>query len=128
LTARGSNPGRLLFRLKRLLNQVLENLKNYFSGTYLIRIILGALFAAIVADGVITEFLVHNGFATEGNPFLKYWVLDDKFLSLKILGGLLAVLYLWNIYRRHPRVSVVFSSIFLAEYTFIVFWNLLIVL
>ena len=105
-----------------------EQLKDYFSGSYPIRIILGALFAAVVADGVITRFLVHNGFAGEGNPFLQYWVIEDKLLSLKILGGLLAVLYLWSIYRRHPNLSVCFSSIFLAGYTFIIFWNLHILL
>jgi len=105
----------------------MEKLKYYFSGSYPIRIILGSLFAAIVADGVITRFLVQNGIANEGNPFLEYWVLEDEFLSIKILGGLLAVLYLWNIYRRHPKLSICFSSIFLMGYTFVVFWNLLII-
>ncbi|MFC1969549.1 DUF5658 family protein [Chloroflexota bacterium] len=70
---------------------------------------------------------MQNGFAHEGNPFLRYWMLEDKFLSLKILRGLLAILYLWNIYRRHPKLSIYFSSLFLMAYTFIVFWNLLIV-
>ena len=114
--------------VSRLLNHVLEKLKGYFSGSYPIRIILGSLFAAVVADGVITKFLVHNGFASEGNPFLKHWVLEDKFLSIKILGGLLAVFYLWGINRRHPKLSICFSSILLAGYTFIVGWNLLIML
>jgi len=36
----------------------LEKLKEYFSGSYRIRIILGSLFAAVVADGIITKFLV----------------------------------------------------------------------
>ena len=104
----------------------METLRNYFAGSYRIRILLGSLLAAIVADGVITRFLVRNGFAHEGNPFMIYWVAEDKFLSLKILGGLLAALYLWGIYRRHPRLSIYFSSIFLTGYMFIVFWNLLI--
>ncbi|MFH1651138.1 MAG: DUF5658 family protein [Chloroflexota bacterium] len=100
-------------------------LKDYFAGSYTIRIILGALFAAIVADGVITRFLVHNGLASEANPFLQYWLMEeDKLLSLKILGGMLASMYLWSIYRRHPRLSIGFSSLFLAIYTFIIFWNL----
>ena len=103
-------------------------LKNYFAGSYRIRILLGALFSAVVADGIITKFLVYNGFAQEGNPFLVYWLLEDKLLSIKILGGLLAALYLWSIYRRHPKLSVCFSSIFLTAYTFIVFWNLNILL
>ena len=106
----------------------MEKLRYYFAGSYRIRILLGALFAAIVADGVITRFLVQNGFAREGNPFLEYWVLEDKFLSIKILGGLLATLYLWSIYRRHPGLSIFFSSLFLTAYIFIVFWNLNILL
>ena len=104
----------------------MEKLKYYFAGSYRIRILLGSLFAAIVADGIITRFLVYNGFAREGNPFLEYWVLDDRFLTIKILGGLLAALYLWSIYRRHPKLSVCFSSVFLGGYTSIVIWNLLI--
>ena len=106
----------------------MEKLKCYFAGSYRIRILLGSLFAAVVADGVITNFLVHNGFAYEGNPFLEYWVVENKFLSLKILGGLLAALYLWSIYRHHPKLSICFSSTFLIGYTFIVFWNLHILL
>jgi len=105
----------------------METLSYYISGShYRIRILLGSLFAAIVADGVITRFLVHNGLANESNPFLIYWVLEDKLLSIKILGGLLAALYLWNIYRRYPKISMGFSSIFLIGYVFIVFWNILI--
>ena len=107
---------------------LLEKLKHYFAGSYRIRILLGSLFAAIVADGGITRFLVQNGFAHEGNPFLEYWVIEDEFLSIKILGGLLASLYLWSICRRHPRLSIWFSSIFLIGYTLIVFWNLNILL
>ncbi|MFH0914265.1 MAG: DUF5658 family protein [Chloroflexota bacterium] len=91
---------------------------------YQIRIILGALFAAVVADGVITEFLVLNGLAREGNPLLQVWVGRDAFLLLKVLGGLLAALCLWSIYKRHPRLAVGFSSLLLSAYTFIIVWNL----
>lgn len=104
----------------------LETLKSYFAGSYQIRILLGSLFAVMVADGVITKFLVLNGFASEGNPFLRFWVGKDVFLSIKLLGGLLAALCLWTIYKRHPTLSICCSSIFLAAYTFIVFRNLLI--
>ena len=93
-------------------------------GIYRIRIILGSLIAAVVADGVITQYLVFNGFASEGNPFLHFWVDEDTFLILKLLGGLLAALYLWNIYRRHPTLAIVCSSLCLAAYTFVIFWNL----
>ena len=105
---------------------VMEILRIYFAGSYQIRILLGSLLAAVVADGVITKYLVLNGFADEGNPFLRFWVGEDVFLTIKLLGGLLATLYLWSIYRRHPKLSIGFSSFFLTVYTLIVFWNVLI--
>ena len=107
----------------------MESLKHYISvRSYKIRILIGSLFAAIVADGIITKFLVHKGFAEEGNPFLVYWVVEDKFLFIKILGGLLVALYLWGINRRHPTLSICVTSIFLIGYIFIIIWNLLILL
>jgi hypothetical protein len=98
------------------------------NSNYQIRILLGSLFAAIVADGVITRHLVHAGLAREGNPFLQYWVVEDKLLSIKILGGFLAVFALWNIYRRKPIVSYIISTVFLLCYIAIICWNVLIVM
>lgn len=99
---------------------------SYFAGSYRIRILLGTLIAAVVADGVISKFLVEHGFAREGNPFLQFWIGKDEFLVIKLLGGLLAALYLWGIYKRNPKLSIACSSLFLTAYTFIIFWNLLI--
>ena len=104
----------------------MKAVESYSWDIYRVRIVLGALIAAIVADGVITKFLVLNRLATEGTPFLQFWVGEDAFLVIKLLGGLLAALYLWNIYRRHPKLSIICSSVFLTAYTFIIFWNLLI--
>ena len=110
-------------------DKLMETLIKFSSvSSYQIRILLGSLFAVIVADGIITMFLVYNGFAQEGNPFLVYWVAEDKLLSLKILGGLLAILYLWSVYRRHPKLSISFTSVSLTGYIFILCWNLLIFL
>ena len=107
----------------------MKALRSYFpAGSYQIRILIGALFAAVVADGIITRYLIHNGFAQEGNPFMVHWVVEDKLLTIKILGGLLVAIYLWGIYRKHPKLSVVFTSIFLTGYLSIVCWNLLILL
>lgn len=107
----------------------MASLKYYISArSYKIRILIGSLFAAVVADGIITEFLVHKGLAREGNPFLTYWVVEDEFLFIKILGGLLVTLYLWDINRRHQALSIFFSSVFLTAYVFIIIWNLLLLL
>ena len=108
------------------MNERMKALRGYFAGSYQIRILLGSLLAAVVADGIITKFLVFNGFADEGNPFLHLWVGEDVFLSIKLLGGLLAALYLWGIYKRHPRLSIRCSSLFLTAYTLVIYWNLLI--
>lgn len=99
-----------------------------FDGAYKIKILLASLVCTIVADGVITRYLVFKGYASEGNPLLGSWVGEDTFLTLKAMGGLLAALYLWNIYRRYPRLAIYCSSLFLVVYTCIVFWNLHILL
>ena len=99
---------------------------SYFASGYRIRILLGALFAAIVADGIITRFLVHKGFAQEGNPFLSQWVGKDAFLAFKLVGGFLVSICLYLIYKRHPKLSIYCSILFLAGYAFIILWNLLI--
>ena len=46
----------------------METLRYYFAGSYPIRILLGSLVCAIVADGAITNYLILNGYAVEGNP------------------------------------------------------------
>ncbi len=96
--------------------------------TYRIRILLGSLFAAIIADGVVTRHLVHTGLAREGNPFLEYWVVEDRLLSFKILGGLLAVFALWYLHRRLPKLSLIITSLFLFGYIVIIYWNVLILM
>ena len=111
------------------IDEDMKGLSAYFAaGNYRIRILLGTLLSTIIADGIITKFLVLNGFAFEGNPLLRFWVGEDAFLTIKITGGLLAALYLWSIYQRHPKLSIICSSVFLAGYTFIVFWNVHILL
>jgi hypothetical protein len=81
------------------------------------------LIGLVVADGLITEFLVENRFASEGNPFLERWVGSDAFLILKTAGAILAALILWDIGRRYPRLATVAASIFVLGYAVIVFWN-----
>ncbi len=103
-------------------------LKRNLSGSYQLRILLGSLFAIFVADGLITIFLIQNGFAHEGNPFMSYWVETDKFLTLKVLGGLLATIYLALIYNRSTRLSIGLASFALTAYAMIICWNLLILI
>jgi len=87
-----------------------------------------ALFCAIVADGVITRFLVTGGYGLEGNPFLRAWVGQDAFMALKVSGAFLATLLLWIRYAARPRLVYTVTVVFLAFYTIVLFWNLFVFL
>ncbi len=86
--------------------------------------LLGLLAGFIVSDGLLTYFLVRHGLGREGNPFLLPIVGGDSFLVLKVVSAILAVLILWDIYRRFPRLALVSTSCFVVVYGMIVFWNL----
>ena len=88
------------------------------------RLLLGALATLVVSDGLISKFLVVHGLAREGNPFLQVWVSEDAFLIIKAAGALLAVLVLWDIHKRNPRLSFISTLCFTILYTGIVCWNL----
>jgi hypothetical protein len=86
--------------------------------------LLGLLVVLCFLDGLISNFLVTNGFGREGNPILKGLVGDWKFLALKSLGGLLCALILWDIYKRWSKLAVVSTSCLVVLLAGIVFWNL----
>jgi hypothetical protein len=93
-----------------------------------VRFMLYTLFSLIVADGLITKFLVANGHALEVNPFLQAWAGEDLFLAIKISGAFLATSFLWFRYHSNPKPIYIITAFFLAFYTSIVFWNLFIFL
>ena len=88
------------------------------------RLMLYTLFALIVADGLITKFLVAGGHGLELNPFLHAWVGDDLFLAIKVSGAFLATLYLWFKRTKKPRLIFSITLVFLLFYTTVLFWNL----
>jgi len=88
-----------------------------------VRYLLGALVALVIADGVITEFIILNGLGRESNPFLKNIVGDSIFLTLKILGAVLCAVILRDIHRRYPRLAIAATCCFVALYSIIVLWN-----
>jgi len=92
------------------------------------RFMLYALFGIIVADGLITEFLVANGHGVEINPFLKAWVAQDMFLAIKVSAAFLVTLLLWVKYNARPRLIYITTAVFLVFYTGVVFWNLIVFL
>jgi hypothetical protein len=87
------------------------------------RCLLGALVVFVVLDGILTEYLLRNGLAREGNPFLEPLVGDIGFMMLKVAGSMLCAFILWDIYRRFPRVAVAATWCCTAAYAVIVVWN-----
>lgn len=87
------------------------------------RCLLGALFGLIVADGVITIFLIERGLATEFNPFLADTVGGPVFMPLKMVGAAIGVHILWRAYRERPRLAGTCSMCLVAFYTLVVYWN-----
>lgn len=78
----------------------------------------------VVADGLISQFLIRYRLGNEGNPFLQRFVSETNFLLIKIAGALLCALILWDVFKRHPKEAFTISVISVAIYTGIVYWNL----
>jgi len=89
---------------------------------------LCALFGIIVADGLISQFLVTGGYGSEGNPLLMSWVGGEWFLALKIAAAFLVTLFLWIKYNASPRLVYTVAVVALGFYTIIVYWNLFVFL
>ena len=88
-----------------------------------IEYLLGTLLSLVVADGLITQFLIRSGLGREGNPLLKVLVTEGDFLIIKMCAAILCVLILWNIARRLPRLIFIFSTCIVGVYTALVLWN-----
>ena len=86
--------------------------------------LLGLLVFFVITDGLLTNLLVNDGLAREGNPFLQPIVGDVGFIILKVVGALICAFILWDVYRRFPRVALVCTLCFAVCYGGIVFWNL----
>ena len=86
--------------------------------------LLGVLVIFVILDGLLTHFLITNGLAREGNPFLQPIVGKAGFLVLKVVGAFLAAVILWDIYKRVPKVALISTSCFVVFYGAIVLWNL----
>ena len=98
--------------------------QRFYVKSHKMRLMLYTLFGLIIADGLLTNFLVTNGHGLEVNPFLQAWVGKDIFLAIKVSGAFLATLLLWIKYNRKPKLIYRITAVFLALYTGIIFWNL----
>jgi hypothetical protein len=93
-----------------------------------VRYTLYVLFGIIVADGLISQFLVTGGYGLEINPLLTSWVGGESFLGIKISAAFLATLFLWTKYNTRPRLVYTITVVALGFYTIIVYWNLFVFL
>ncbi len=91
------------------------------------RYILLLLVSLVVADGLITQFLIASGIAREGNPLLLNLLTAGNFMPIKIAGALLSGILLANMYRHQPKMALITSCCFIAVYTGIVYWNVIVV-
>jgi hypothetical protein len=89
-----------------------------------LKYLLGALILLNITDGLLTNHMIKLGAGAEGNPFLLGIAGEPLFMILKIVGVLLCALILWDIHRRYPKLALVSTSVFVAAYAVIVFWNL----
>lgn len=102
--------------------------KSFHIESRTVRYTFYSLFCVIVADGLITEFLVAGGHGSEVNPFMRALLVQGWFLAIKVTAAFLATLLLWINYNARPRPVYIITAVFLAFYTIILFWNLFVFL
>ena len=103
---------------------VLALARRRLSGHITIKYLIAALVVLVVADGLVSHYLINSGLASEGNPFLVDFVGQWNFLLIKLAGAFLSASMLWYIYNRRPRMALISTSCFVIVYFGIVFWNL----
>jgi Domain of unknown function (DUF5658) len=86
--------------------------------------LLAAMMGLMIADGLITQFLVNRGISTEGNPIMRPLVGDVRFIIMKVLGAILCSIILWDIYKRRAKLVLISTSCIAGCYGIIVIWNL----
>ncbi len=90
-----------------------------------LNLLLATLIIVVVADGILTNFLINERLATEFNPFLRSLAGQDIFPAVKLAGGLIAALLLVSLSRKHPQLSRAVTISGVVLYTAVVYWNLL---
>ena len=60
------------------------------------------MFALVVVDGLISNFLMTHGLGREWDPVLQTLVGGENFLLIKVAGAFLSALILWDISPESP--------------------------
>ena len=88
-------------------------------------LLLVSLVGLVVADGIITRFIIKNRLGVEANPVLQEWVQSDTLLIIKLAGSGLAALILWRLYLKSHRIAWILTSFFAVLYSGLVIWNII---
>ena len=89
-----------------------------------IKYLLVTLFCLVVADGILSNYLISSGYAYEWNLFLVSLIATDSLLLLKVLAAIISMFLLWDIYKRRPTLGTISSTLIVITYTGIVYWNI----
>jgi Domain of unknown function (DUF5658) len=90
-------------------------------------LLLTILVVLVVADGLITRFIINNRLGAEANVFLQSWVQSDSILIIKLVGSVLAALILWRLYLRNHKTGWILTSFFASAYFLIIIWNFIVI-
>jgi hypothetical protein len=85
--------------------------------------LLITLVCFVILDGLLTQYLVPSGAATEANSFLAPMVGKSSFMIIKIVGSLICALILYDVYRRYPKAGLIATWVAVIGYGIIVLWN-----
>jgi hypothetical protein len=88
------------------------------------KLLLVILVLLNLADAVISQFIILNGYGVEGNSLLRYWVTKNEFVLIKAGASILAAILLWDLSRRAPKPTLIITAILVCFYVLIVFWNI----
>lgn len=104
---------------------IFKNIKVYFTFSNQVNVLLAILISLVTSDGILSNFLINKGLAIEANPVMRGWVGSIDFLAIKLAGGFLAAILLWDFSRRHPKIAFVSAICCVIFYTAIIYWNLI---
>lgn len=85
---------------------------------------LVVLVGLVVLDGLLTNVLVQQGIAREGNPLLVVLAGKSALVLVKAVGAVLCAFLLWDVYRHWRRLGVASIALFILVYSSIVVWNM----
>jgi len=100
-----------------------EVFHRYTDGRMIFALILMAQFQ--LWDGVITQFFVGSGLASESNILMASMIYSGTFIIVKLLGLMLLIPAIWIIYKKFPQLALVATSSVTFFYCAVITWNFL---